>query len=90
MLLDGATKGVIYFALGSNVMHTPFVKTLLKTVINALADLPYQVLFKTDSSLDRIPKNFKVADWMPQQDILSKNIAMDMFKIIAFSANIYY
>lgn len=71
--LDNATEGAVYFSLGSN----PFGKTMLterkQAIEQALAELPFKVLWKFEAThLRNIPNNIKVAKWVPQQDVLSK------------------
>lgn len=71
--LDNATEGAVYFSLGSN----PFGRTMplerREAIEQALAELPFKVLWKFEATqLKDIPKNVKVAKWVPQQDVLSK------------------
>lgn len=87
--MDEAPNGVIFFSLGSNVMHTMVTKKFFEIMVAGLAEVPYQVLFKTDSELKYVPKNFKVSAWMPQQDILRKLPLLFVFGIFPFYRSIY-
>ncbi|RZC39915.1 UDP-glucuronosyltransferase 2B20-like, partial [Asbolus verrucosus] len=74
--LDRSTQGVIYFSLGSNVKSANLTENVRKVIIQALSELPYNVLWKweTDHLPDQ-PKNVMTQKWLPQQDLLGhKNI----------------
>lgn len=69
-----AKKGVIHFALGSNVKSEMLGERRLKAIIGALAELPdYNIIWKIDiSKLDlQLPKNVFIKSWLPQNDILA-------------------
>lgn len=70
-VLDGATEGVVYVSLGSNIRSVDLDARLRKVIVEALSELPYKVLWKWESDclLDR-PKNVVTRKWYPQQDIL--------------------
>lgn len=69
--LDNATKGVIYFSLGSNVKSVYLPKNKREILIRTFAKLPYKVLWKfEDDQLEGKPENVKINKWLPQQDIL--------------------
>ncbi|KAJ3641663.1 hypothetical protein Zmor_028148 [Zophobas morio] len=71
-VLDGATEGVVYVSLGSNIRSVDLDARLRKVIVEALSELPYKVLWKWESDclLDR-PKNVVTRKWYPQQDILA-------------------
>ncbi|KAF4519362.1 UDP-glycosyltransferase-06, partial [Ephemera danica] len=70
--LDGATEGVIYFSMGSNLRSSAMSETKMKSITSALAELPQRVLMKWESdSLPNQPANVKLGKWLPQQDILA-------------------
>lgn len=71
--LDNSKKGAIYFSLGSNVKGRLLNDTTKREILNAFADLPYNVLMKMDTELKDVPKNVRIEKWLPQQDILSKS-----------------
>ncbi|KAH0820520.1 hypothetical protein GEV33_002271 [Tenebrio molitor] len=67
-ILDEATAGFVYLNLGSNNIDQK-----LRTIITeALAELPYTVLWKWES--DRLPgkpSDGVIRNWLPQQDVLA-------------------
>lgn len=69
--MDNATEGVIYLSLGSNVKSVNMSTKVRETIIEALAELPYTILWKWEADyLDRKPKNVITRKWLPQQDLL--------------------
>ncbi|KAJ3641639.1 hypothetical protein Zmor_028135 [Zophobas morio] len=71
-ILDGATEGVIYFSLGSNVKNVNLENRVRNTIRQALSELPYKVLWKWESDyLPGRPKNVVTRMWFPQQDVLA-------------------
>lgn len=71
--LDEAKDGVIYFSLGTNVVPSLIEKETSDAIINSLAKLKQQVLWKFDKDeFEGLPKNVKIAKWFPQNDILGK------------------
>ncbi|KAJ3657226.1 hypothetical protein Zmor_016242 [Zophobas morio] len=69
--LDASTQGVVYFNLGSNVRSASFKISARKIIIEALSELPYNVLWKwEDDHFPDKPKNVVTRKWLPQQDIL--------------------
>ncbi|EDW31821.1 GL10763 [Drosophila persimilis] len=70
--LDGATDGVIYFSLGSQVRSADLPPEKLKIFLNVFGSLKQRVLWKfEDESLPNLPANVKVQNWLPQGDILA-------------------
>ncbi|XP_063913099.1 UDP-glycosyltransferase UGT5-like [Zophobas morio] len=71
-ILDGATEGVIYFSLGSNVKSVNLENKVKNTIRQALSEVPYKVLWKWESDyLPGRPKNVVTRKWFPQQDVLA-------------------
>lgn len=69
-----ATKGVIYFSLGSNVKSEFLGKTRLVEIMETFRDLPdYTFVWKLNATgLDMdIPNNVFIRSWLPQGDILA-------------------
>lgn len=72
--LDGARNGAIYFSLGTNVLSKNLPEEKKKVLLDTFRELPFRFLWKfEDQSLKNLPENVKFADWVSQQDILSKN-----------------
>lgn len=70
--LDNATEGAVYFSLGSNVFSKNLPLEKRKMILEALAELPFKVLWKFEADdLEEKPKNVKIAKWVPQPDVLS-------------------
>lgn len=71
-----ASKGVVYFSLGSNIKSEQLGSRRLTELIEAFRALPqYTFLWKIDDSgLDlKLPANVYVRKWLPQNDILAHN-----------------
>lgn len=71
--LDAAKDGVLYFSLGSNVHSKDLPVETKRMLLETFEALPFKVLWKfEDDSLKGLPKNVKIAKWIPQQDVLSE------------------
>lgn len=69
--LDNATKGFIYFSLGSNVKSKNIPLELRNVILETFSELPYTILWKfEDGKLPNKPKNVIVSPWVPQHDVL--------------------
>jgi len=69
--LDGAKEGAIYFSMGSNLKATLMPKEKIAALMQAFEELPQRILMKWETgTIPGQPKNVKVSDWLPQQDIL--------------------
>ncbi|XP_049780384.1 UDP-glucosyltransferase 2-like [Schistocerca cancellata] len=70
--LDGATEGVIYFSLGTNVLSSKMPPEKRRAFLDAFSQLPQRVLWKweTDDASD-LPPNVKMSKWFPQQSVLA-------------------
>lgn len=74
--LDGATKGVIYFSLGSNVRSETMTEEKKQAFMSAFAELPQRVLWKWETNaMSDVPKNVKLVKWLPQQEVLGEPTA---------------
>lgn len=75
--LKSASKGAIYFSLGSLVRGALLNNQTLSVLFEVFARLPYKILWKFEEPLLSIPRNVKVVAWAPQQDILRhKNVKL--------------
>lgn len=75
-IFSGASNGVVYFSLGSNIQSEQLGTRRLTEIIEAFRSLPqYTFLWKIDDSgLDlELPANVYVRKWLPQNDILAHN-----------------
>ncbi|CAH0547990.1 unnamed protein product [Brassicogethes aeneus] len=68
--LDNSPVPVVYFSLGTNVKGNLLNQTTKAEFYKAFSELPYKFLVKVDWENLTIPKNVKVARWLPQQDVL--------------------
>nr|CAI5847610.1 unnamed protein product [Callosobruchus analis] len=70
--LDTSEEGVVYFSLGSNVLSKDLESNEFNTIMQALGELPYKVLWKYELDDDTLhkPDNIKFLKWFPQQDVL--------------------
>ncbi|PNF23957.1 hypothetical protein B7P43_G10050 [Cryptotermes secundus] len=70
--LDGGTKGVIYFSLGSNVRSETMTEEKKQAFMSTFAELPQRVLWKWETNaMSEVPKNVKLVKWLPQQEVLA-------------------
>ncbi|CRL07820.1 CLUMA_CG020774, isoform A [Clunio marinus] len=70
-IVDKSKHGVIYISFGTVVKITKDDEHFVK-LLDALSELPYDVLWKFDNELPKsIPKNVKFMTWYPQSDILA-------------------
>ncbi|CAH0547839.1 unnamed protein product [Brassicogethes aeneus] len=75
--LEESQNGVIYFSLGTNVKDNVFNSEKKNAILEAFAELPYNVLMKAHWVNIRIPKNVRMEKWLPQHDILRhKNVKL--------------
>lgn len=73
VILDAATKGIVYFSLGAIQESEQLSPTLLQTLTDAFREMPYTVLWKiANTSMINKPDNVITSAWFPQQQILGK------------------
>lgn len=71
--MDDSKEGVVYFSFGSNVFSKNIPPERMKTIMEALAELPFKVLWKfEEEELPGRPSNVRLEKWMPQTDVLSE------------------
>lgn len=71
--MDNAKEGVVYFSLGTNVLSVDLPQEKKAMFLETFQEMPYKFLWKyEDNSLKPLPDNVKIAEWVPQQDVLSK------------------
>lgn len=70
--LDGSgEEGFVFFSLGSIVKPQEMPESTRKTLVNVFSKLKQRVLWKWNGNdMPDLPKNVKLAKWLPQQDIL--------------------
>jgi glucuronosyltransferase len=74
--LDGGAEGVVYFSLGSNVRSETMSEEKKQVFLSAFAELPQRVLWKWEANYTSdLPRNVKLAKWLPQQDVLGEPTA---------------
>lgn len=71
-ILDQATNGVVYFAMGTNIKPEMFPVAKLQILLDAFSTLPFTILWKISPEKLRLtlPSNVVTRKWMPQNDIL--------------------
>jgi hypothetical protein len=73
--MNGAEHGVIYFSMGSMIQADTLPDDKRQAFVQAFSELPQRVLWKWEAdTLPGQPKNVKTAKWLPQFDILSKDL----------------
>lgn len=69
--MDKAENGVVYFSFGTIVPVHRMPKDLKNAFINAFGRIKQNVLWKANvDSMNNLPKNVKIAKWLPQQSVL--------------------
>lgn len=64
----------MYLSLGTNVLSKDLPQEKKKMFLEAFKELPFKFLWKfEDDSLKNLPSNVKIAKWVPQQDVLSRD-----------------
>lgn len=91
--MNKASKGFIYFSLGTNVKTNRLPERVFKVFLETFTELPYTVLWKIDQEdLPGKPDNVIISKWFPQQDILGKYPVCfpksNLYKIILGHPNI--
>lgn len=75
--LDSGINGVIYVSLGSLVKSIFLNKQIRSLLFDVFSKLPYKILWKFEEPVASVPKNVKMINWAPQQDILRhKNVKL--------------
>ncbi|XP_028025309.1 UDP-glucuronosyltransferase 2B7-like [Bombyx mandarina] len=70
-VMDGASNGVIYFSMGSNLKSKEMPDMLKKELIKMFSDLKYTVLWKFEEEFFDLPENVHMVKWAPQHSILA-------------------
>ncbi|XP_062125453.1 UDP-glucosyltransferase 2-like isoform X2 [Drosophila sulfurigaster albostrigata] len=72
--MDAAPAGVIYLSMGSSVRSSRLPAALCQLFVAVFARLPHHHVLWTwaagNSTTESLPRNVRVRDWLPQQDIL--------------------
>ncbi|XP_044271524.1 UDP-glycosyltransferase UGT5-like isoform X2 [Tribolium madens] len=68
--LDNASEGVILFSIGSNLKSKDLTLKVRKAILNSFSKINQKVLWKFETDLPEAPKNVKIMNWLPQQDII--------------------
>lgn len=71
--LDGAKDGAVYFSLGTNIVGKDVTEEKINAIVKAFARLPQRVLWKFDNVNLKVSENVKIANWLPQNDVLGKS-----------------
>jgi glucuronosyltransferase len=73
--IEGATEGVIFFSMGSNLKSSQLPTEKLLAIVEAFSKLKQRVLWKWEKeTLPGNLSNVRVAKWLPQSDILGKKL----------------
>lgn len=74
--------GFIYFSMGSSVKAVNMPVYLRQLLMIVFKSLPQRVLWKYESEDDMpdLPSNVKLGRWLPQQDILGKDIVVMIWR----------
>jgi MGT family glycosyltransferase len=71
----------VYITFGSIVGSTPHLRSVYRTSLDAVADLPVRALLTTGRGLEpgalgSIPANVHVEEWIPQRDVFPRVAAL--------------
>ncbi|KAL9704575.1 hypothetical protein quinque_008093 [Culex quinquefasciatus] len=70
--LDGATDGVIFFSMGTNLQSSTIPAEKLQALVATFGKLKQRVIWKWDSEdIPNKPTNILLKSWLPQDDILA-------------------
>jgi UDP:flavonoid glycosyltransferase YjiC (YdhE family) len=75
------SRPLVYITFGSLVGGIPEIRSIYRTSIEAVADLPVRALLTTGRGFDTaglgiIPPNVHVEEWVPQRDVLPRASAL--------------
>ncbi|XP_065223737.1 UDP-glucosyltransferase 2-like [Planococcus citri] len=68
--IDEADHGVILFTFGSIAKVSSLSADVVNIFLEVFRSIPQRVLWKFEGSLQDVPNNVMVMDWLPQRDIL--------------------
>lgn len=69
--MDGASDGVVYFSMGTNLRSADMPEQTKKEILETLSKLKQRVVWKfEDENLLNIPDNVLIKKWLPQRGIL--------------------
>lgn len=68
--LDESKDGVVLFTLGTNLKSSDLKPEVRDAFLNAFSKIKQNVLWKFETQLNNIPKNVKILEWLPQQEVL--------------------
>ncbi len=74
--MDNAEHGVVLFSMGYTWFRADVVPPgIIEALVTAFSNLKQRVIMRFDSSqLPFIPDNVMVVDWVPQREVLGKQI----------------
>lgn len=71
--MDNSINGVIYFSFGTIIPAHQMPKEFKNIFVKAFSKLKQNILWKANvDTMEGIPKNIKVAKWLPQQAVLGE------------------
>lgn len=70
LVLDAASRGFIYFSLGTNVRSEFLGEKTIDMILDVFAELPFTVLWKFGGNISKKPSNVVISKWLPQEDVL--------------------
>lgn len=74
--MDASTNGVIYISFGTMV-NLNIIAKWTEIIVDTFQSLPLRVMWKWKSNLvKKIPQNFIIQEWFPQNDLLSKYLSL--------------
>ncbi|CAH0545938.1 unnamed protein product [Brassicogethes aeneus] len=69
--LDDAKEGVVVFSMGSNLNGSMLPNHLKQSILRTFGKLQQKVLWKLETDLPGKPKNVRIVNWLPQNDVLA-------------------
>lgn len=68
--IDESSAGVVLFTFGS-IARSSFLKSSVVSIFREVfSQIPQRVIWKYEESIEDLPKNVMVSDWVAQRDIL--------------------
>ena len=77
--VGGAREGLILFSFGSIVKPHELPEETRRAFVSVFSRLKQRVLWKWTKDMPDLPKNVKLAKWVPQQDVLG--IFQSLYKV---------
>jgi len=78
---EGDARPLVYLTFGTIAGSSPSIRSIYRTALDAIADLPVRALLTTGRGMEAgalgvVPANVHVEAWVPQRDVLPRVAAL--------------